>query len=316
MSARYSVANIGAACNRAIIMEKPVAPWPLLQIAIEPKSRADEAKLRAALSRLADEDPDFRVAWDEESGQTIISGGTEHHLDLIVHRLLHEFEIGVNVGAPQVAYRETITHAREQDCSHKRVFAGQGQFARVKVLFEPNGHNPEFAFVSRISDGAVPDEYAAGVEKGLRTILVSGPFAGFPMIGVKATLVDGAYHDTDSSASAFEIAGRACFKEAAPKLGVQLLEPIMTVEVVTPEDYIRDIVGDLKNRRGKIENQESRGLDVVINALVPLANMFKLDDTLRARSKGRAGLSVSYAGYAPVPMPPDGPGPSAAMAIA
>lgn len=275
------------------------APWPLLQIAIEPKRKADEEKLRVALSVLADEDSDFHVNWDEESGQTIIYGRDEHHLDVIAYRLLQE--IALNFGAPQVAYRETITYAREQDYTHKRQFAGQGQFSRVKILFEPNGHNPEFAFVSRVPDGAVPDEYAAAVEKGVRTILVSGPFAGFPMIGVKAALVDGAFNDTDSSALAFEVAGRACFKEALPKLGVQLLEPIMRVEVVTPQDYVRAIVADLKGRRGKIENQETSGMGVIVNATVPLATMFKLEDALRSYSKGQAQVSVSYAAYAPVP---------------
>ncbi|SFO25880.1 translation elongation factor EF-G [Mesorhizobium sp. NFR06] len=296
-------------------MKKSAAPWPLLQIAIEPKKKADEEKLGVALLGLADEDSDFRVNWDEESGQTIVAGRDERHLDIIVYRLLHELDLAVNIGAPQVAYRETITHAREQDYSHKRAFAGQGQFARVKILFEPNGHDPDFVFASRIIGGAVPDEYVGRVERGLRTVLRSGPFAGFPMIGMKATLVDGAFYETDSTALAFEVAGRACFKEAAPKLGVQLLEPIMEVEVLTPEYYVRDMVTELKGRRGKIQDQESQGM-VNINALVPLATMFKLEDMLRSRSKGQARLSVSYAGYAPVPMPPDDPGPSAAMAIA
>ncbi|PBB90599.1 hypothetical protein CK215_21885 [Mesorhizobium sp. WSM3864] len=292
--------------------KKPAAPWPLLQIAIEPKRKADQEKLLAALSGLADEDSDLRIDWDEESGQTIVAGRDERHLDIIVNRLLHEFDLTVDFGAPQVAYRETITYTREQDYTHKRQFAGQGQFARIKVLFEPNGHNPEFAFVSRVPDGAVPDEYAAGVEKGLRTILVSGPFAGFPMIGVKATLVDGACHATDSSASSFEIAGRACFREAAPKLGVQLLEPIMRVEVMTPQDYVTGIISDLKNRRGKVESQKTSGMDVVIDALVPLANLFKLEDALRSCSKGQARLNVSYVGYAPVPMPDREPPPAVA----
>lgn len=275
------------------------APWPLLQIAIEPKKKADEEKLRIALSRLADEDQDLRVTRDEESGQTIIYGRDEHHLDVIAYRLLQE--IALNFGAPQMAYRETITYAREQDYTHNKQFAGQRQFARVKILFEPNGHDPDFVFTSRVPDGAVPDEYVAGVETGLRTMLRSGPFAGFPIIGMKATLVDGAYHQTDSSASAFEIASRACFKEAAPRLGVQQLEPIMKVEVVTPQDYARDIVGDLKGRRRKIENQETSSMGVIVNATVPLANMFKLEDALRSYSKGQARVSVNYAGYAPVP---------------
>lgn len=275
------------------------APWPLLQIAIEPKKKADEEKLRVALSGLADEDQDLRVTRDRESGQTIIYGRDEHHLDVIAYRLLQEFAL--NFGAPQVAYRETITRTQEQDYTHKRQFAGQGQFARVKILFEPNGHNPDFAFVSMVPDESFASAYAAGVEKGLRTILFAGPYAGFPMIGIKATLVDAAYHHTDSSVSAFEIAGYACIKEAASRLGVQQLEPITKVEVVTPQDFAREIVGDLKGRRGKIENQETSSMGVIVNATVPLANMFKLGDALRSYSKGQAQVSVSYVGYAPVP---------------
>ncbi|WP_167449199.1 hypothetical protein [Mesorhizobium hawassense] len=287
----------------------------MLQIAIEAKSKADQEKFFIALTTLADEDPDFRIAWDEEAGQTIVAGRDERHFDIIVQRLRDEFEIGVHVGAPQVAYRETITRAREQDYTHRKIFAGQGQFACVKILFQPNGQNADFVFMSRVPDSAFPGDYAAGVEKGLRTILVSGPYAGFPMIGIKATLVDAAHHHTDSSASAFESAGRACFKEAAPSLGVRLLEPIMKVEVVTRHDYARDIVVDLKNRRGKIEGQETRGMDIVINALVPLSTMFKLEDALRSCSKGQARLTVSYAGYAPLPDDDDDP-PAAAMALA
>jgi elongation factor G len=296
-------------------MEKPAAPWPLLQIAIEPKLRADKEKLRVALAKLADEDSGLNVTWDQESGQTIIAFMTEVDLEIIVDRLRGEFAVDVNVGAPQVAYRETITRTHEQDYTHERQFAGHGQFARVKIMFEPNGYNPDFAFVSRVIGGAFPGDYAAGVEKGVRTTLVSGPFAGFPMIGVKATLVDAACHETDSSASAFEIASRASFKEAASKLGVQLLEPIMRVEVVTPHDYVRAIVSELKSRRAKFESEESRGADVVVAALVPLANMFKLEDTLRSRSQGQARLTVSYCKYVPLPDDDDDP-PAAAMALA
>ncbi|WP_245523921.1 hypothetical protein [Mesorhizobium sp. M2D.F.Ca.ET.223.01.1.1] len=291
------------------------APWPLLQIAIEPKRKADEEKLRVALSTLAAEQPGFEVKWDEESGQTIVAAMTELDLDLIFYRVTHEFNVAVNVGAPQVAYRETITHKHQQDYTHKRQFVGQGQFARVRILFEPNGYNPEFAFVSKVPDGAVPDEYAAAVEKGVNSILVSGPFAGFQMIGVKAALVDGAFHDTDSSALAFEIAGRACFKEALPKLGVRFLEPIMRVEVVAPEIYVRAVVSELKSRGAKFKSQESQGMDVVIIAFVPLANLFKLEDTLRSHSQGQARLTVSYAGYAALPHDDDDP-PAAAMALA
>ncbi|RVC64269.1 MAG: hypothetical protein EOS65_07995 [Mesorhizobium sp.] len=296
-------------------MGTSAAPWPLLQVAIEPKSKAGEEQLHIALLSLADRDTDFRVTRDEETGQTIVGGRDERHLGNVVDRLRDEFGIDLNVGAPQVAYRETITHAGEQDYTHKAMVAGQGRFARVKIAFEPNGRNADFVFASKIVGGAVPDQYVAGVERGLRSVLSAGPFAGFPMIGVKATLVDGAWHDTDSSALAFEIAGRACFREAAPRLGVQLLEPIMKVEVVTPKDYVRDIASDLQSRRGKIESQETRGIEVVVDALVPLANMFKLEDTLRSCSKGQARLSGSYAGYVPVPVPPDDPDPPAAMAL-
>ncbi|TIX13649.1 MAG: elongation factor G [Mesorhizobium sp.] len=298
-----------------VILERMEFPDPVIQIAIEPKTKNDQEKMGLALHRLAAEDPSFRVKTDEESGQTIIAGMGELHLDIIVDRMRREFKVEANIGAPQVAYRETITHAGEQDYTHKAMVAGQGRFARVKIAFEPNGRNADFVFASKIVGGAVPDQYVAGVERGLRSVLSAGPFAGFPMIGVKATLVDGAWHDTDSSALAFEIAGRACFREAAPRLGVQLLEPIMKVEVVTPKDYVRDIASDLQSRRGKIESQETRGIEVVVDALVPLANMFKLEDTLRSCSKGQARLSGSYAGYVPVPVPPDDPDPPAAMAL-
>jgi elongation factor G len=295
-------------------MEKPAAPWPLLQIAIEPKSRADEEKLRTVLSKLADEDPSFRVKTDEESGQTIIAVMGELHLDSIIDRVRREFMINVNVGAPQVAYRETITRSHQQDYAHKKLFAGKSQFARVKIVFEPDADRTDLAFASRIVDGTVPNEYISGVEKGISSALSAGPFAGFPMIGVKATLIDGAFHDADSSALAFEVAGRACFREAAPRLGVQLLEPIMKVEVVTPADCAGSIVGELNSRRGQIRGQETRDLSVVIDAMVPLATMSRLEETLQSRSAGQARLSVSYAAYAPVPLPDDrDPPPAAAM---
>ncbi len=297
-------------------MEKPAAPWPLLQIAIEAKSRADGGKLRIALSRLADEDPCFHVKWDEESGQTIIAATGEVELDSIIDRVRREFNLAVNVGAPQVAYRETITRSHQQDYTHKKLFAGTGQFARVKIMFEPNAYNPDLVFASRIVGGAIPDEYVAGVEKGLRSALSAGPFAGFPMIGVKAMLVDGAWHETDSSALAFEVASRTCCREAAPHLGVQLLEPIMRVEVVTPADYVGSITGELKNRHGRIGDQESRDVAVVIHATMPLANMFKLEGILWSRSNGQARLSAFYAGHAPVPLPDDRDPPPAAAAFA
>lgn len=295
-------------------MEKSAAPWPLLQIAIEPKSKADQERLLIALSELADEDPWFHVKSDEESGQIIIAFVSELHLNDIVDRIRREFKVEVNVGAPQVAHRETITRKHEQDYTHKKQTGGSGQFARVKIVFEPNPASSEFEFEAKVVGGAVPKKYILGVEKGINSVMTSGPFAGSPMIGVKATLIDGAYHDVDSSVLAFEIAGRACFREAAPRLGVQLLEPIMTVEVVTPEDYVGSVIGELNSRRGQIQGQETRGVAVVVNAMMPLANMFKLENTLRSRSKGQAVLSASYAGYSPVPLPDDGD-PPPAMAI-
>ncbi|MBL8579660.1 MAG: elongation factor G [Mesorhizobium sp.] len=284
-----------------VILERMEFPDPVIQIAIEPKTKGDQEKMGLALHRLAAEDPSFRVKTDEESGQTIIAGMGELHLDIIVDRMRREFKVEANVGAPQVAYRETISRAHEQDYTHKKQTGGTGQFARVKIQFEPNTESEDFVFESKIVGGAVPKEYIPGVEKGINSVMGSGPFAGFPMIGVKATLVDGAFHDVDSSVLAFEIASRACFKEAAPKLGVQLLEPIMKVEVVTPEDYVGNVIGDLNSRRGQIQGQETRGVAVVVNAMVPLANMFKYVDNLRSMSQGRAQYTMQFDHYEPVP---------------
>ena len=284
-----------------VILERMEFPDPVIQIAIEPKTKGDQEKMGLALHRLAAEDPSFRVKTDEESGQTIIAGMGELHLDIIVDRMRREFKVEANVGAPQVAYRETISRAHEQDYTHKKQTGGTGQFARVKIQFEPNTESEEFVFESKIVGGAVPKEYIPGVEKGINSVMGSGPFAGFPMIGVKATLVDGAFHDVDSSVLAFEIASRASFKEGAPKLGVQLLEPIMKVEVVTPEDYVGNVIGDLNSRRGQIQGQETRGVAVVVNAMVPLANMFKYVDNLRSMSQGRAQYTMQFDHYEPVP---------------
>lgn len=286
---------------KPVILERMEFPEPVIQIAIEPKSKGDQEKMGLALNRLAAEDPSFRVKTDEESGQTIIAGMGELHLDILVDRMRREFKVEANVGAPQVAYRETITRTHEQDYTHKKQTGGTGQFARVKIIFEPNTESEDFAFESKIVGGAVPKEYIPGVEKGINSVLGSGPFAGFPMIGVKATLIDGAFHDVDSSVLAFEIASRAAFREAAAKLGVQLLEPIMKVEVVTPEDYVGSVIGDLNSRRGQIQDQEMRGNAVVINAMVPLANMFKYVDSLRSMSQGRAQYSMQFDHYDPVP---------------
>ncbi len=287
--------------QKPVILERMEFPEPVIQIAIEPKTKGDQEKMGLALNRLAAEDPSFRVKSDEESGQTIIAGMGELHLDIIVDRMRREFKVEANVGAPQVAYRETITRRHEQDYTHKKQSGGSGQFARVKILFEPNPEGEEFAFDSKVVGGSVPKEYVPGVEKGIASVMSSGPFAGFPMIGVKATLTDGAYHDVDSSVLAFEIAGRACFREAAPKLGVQLLEPIMKVEVVTPEDYVGDVIGDLNSRRGQIQGTEPRGIATAINAMVPLANMFKYVDNLRSMSQGRAQYTMQFDHYEPVP---------------
>jgi len=286
---------------KPVILERMEFPDPVIQIAIEPKTKGDQEKMGIALNRLAAEDPSFRVKSDEESGQTIIAGMGELHLDILVDRMKREFKVEANVGAPQVAYRETITREAEIDYTHKKQSGGSGQFARVKIVFEPNAQSEEFEFVSKIVGGNVPKEYIPGVQKGIESVLSSGPLAGFPMLGVKATLIDGAYHDVDSSVLAFEIASRAAFREGAQKAGAQLLEPIMKVEVVTPEDYVGDVIGDLNSRRGQIQGQEARGIAVVINAHVPLANMFKYVDNLRSMSQGRAQYTMQFDHYAPVP---------------
>ncbi len=286
---------------KPVVLERMEFPDPVIQIAIEPKTKGDQEKMGMALNRLAAEDPSFRVKTDEESGQTIIAGMGELHLDIIVDRLKREFKVEANVGAPQVAYRETITKAAEIDYTHKKQSGGSGQFARVKIVFEPNPEGEDFVFESKIVGGSVPKEYIPGVQKGIESVLSSGPVAGFPMLGVKATLIDGAYHDVDSSVLAFEIAARAAFREGAQKTGAQLLEPIMKVEVVTPEDYVGDVIGDLNSRRGQIQGTEARGIATVVNAMVPLANMFKYVDNLRSMSQGRAQYTMQFDHYEPVP---------------
>ena len=287
--------------TKPVILERMEFPEPVIQIAIEPKTKGDQEKMGLALNRLAAEDPSFRVKTDEESGQTIIAGMGELHLDIIVDRMRREFKVEASVGAPQVAYRETITRRTEEDYTHKKQTGGTGQFARVKIIFEPNPDGDDFVFESKIVGGSVPKEYIPGVQKGIESVLSSGPLAGFPMLGIKATLIDGAFHDVDSSVLAFEIASRACFREASKKAGAQLLEPIMKVEVVTPEDYVGSVIGDLNGRRGQIQGQESRGVAVVVNAMVPLANMFKYVDNLRSMSQGRAAYTMQFDHYEPVP---------------
>ena len=276
-------------------------PDPVIEIAIEPKTKGDQEKMGLALNRLASEDPSFRVSTDEESGQTIIAGMGELHLDILVDRMKREFKVEANIGAPQVAYRETITREHEIDYTHKKQSGGSGQFARVKLVLEPIETGLGFEFESKIVGGSVPKEYIPGVEKGIASVMTSGPIAGFPMVDIKATLIDGAYHDVDSSVLAFEIAGRAAFREGCQKAAPKLLEPIMKVEVVTPDDYMGDIIGDLNSRRGQIQGTEPRGVATVINAFVPLANMFGYVNNLRSMSQGRAQFTMQFAHYEQVP---------------
>ena len=286
---------------KPVILERMEFPDPVIEIAIEPKTKADQEKMGLALNRLAAEDPSFRVKTDEESGQTIIAGMGELHLDILVDRMKREFKVEANIGAPQVAYRETISRRAEVDYTHKKQTGGTGQFARVKMVFEPAEIGEGYSFESKIVGGAVPKEYIPGVEKGIVSVMTSGPIAGFPMVDIKAELLDGAFHDVDSSVLAFEIAARAGFREAIQKAGPRLLEPIMKVEVVTPEDYVGDVIGDLNSRRGQIQGTEPRGIAQVINAMVPLANMFGYVNTLRSMSQGRAQYTMQFDHYEQVP---------------
>ena len=284
-----------------IILERMEFPDPVIEVAVEPKTKSDQEKMGVALGRLAQEDPSFRVASDPESGQTVIKGMGELHLEIIVDRMKREFKVDANVGAPQVAYRETITRSTEIDYTHKKQTGGSGQFARLKLVFEPLEPGEGFVFENSITGGSVPREYIPGVEKGLNSSRDTGVLAGFPMIDFRATLVDGASHDVDSSVLAFEIASRAAFREGIPKAGPVLLEPIMKVEVVTPEEYMGDIIGDLNSRRGNVQGMDSRGNAQVINAMVPLANMFGYVNTLRSMSQGRAQYTMFFDHYEKVP---------------
>ena len=286
---------------KPVILEKMEFPEPVIEIAIEPKSKADQEKLGIALQKLAAEDPSFRVSTDQESGQTILKGMGELHLDIKVDILRRTYKVDANIGAPQVAYREKLTKRVEQDYTHKKQTGGTGQFARVKIIFEPNEAGGGNVFESKIVGGAVPKEYVPGVEKGINSVMGAGILAGFPVVDVKATLIDGAFHDVDSSVLAFEIASRAAFREALQKGGSVLLEPIMKVEVVTPEDYTGSVIGDLNSRRGQIQGQDMRGNANVVNAMVPLANMFGYVNTLRSFSQGRATFTMQFDHYEQVP---------------
>jgi elongation factor G len=287
--------------QKPVILEKMEFPDPVIEIAIEPKSKADQEKLGVALAKLAAEDPSFRVSTDQESGQTILKGMGELHLDIKVDILKRTYKVDANIGAPQVAYREKITRAATVDYTHKKQTGGSGQFAQVKIVAEPTPPASGFVFENKIVGGSVPKEYIPGVEKGLESVLGAGVLAGFPVVDLKVTLVDGRYHDVDSSALAFEIAGRAALREALQKGGSVLLEPIMKVEVVTPEDYTGSVIGDLNSRRGHIQGQDMRGNANVINAMVPLANMFGYVNTLRSMSQGRATFTMQFDHYEQVP---------------
>ena len=286
---------------KPVILERMEFPEPVIEVAVEPKTKGDQEKLGVALHRLAQEDPSFRVSVDHESGQTIIKGMGELHLDIIVDRMRREFKVEANVGAPQVAYRETVSRRADVDYTHKKQTGGSGQFARVKLVIEPNEAGKGFEFENKVVGGNVPKEFIPGVQKGVKSVVDSGVLAGFPILDVKVSLIDGAYHDVDSSVMAFEIAARAAFREGAMKAGPKLLEPIMKVEAVTPEEYVGGIIGDLTSRRGQVRGQESRGNAAVISAMVPLANMFGYVNTLRSMSQGRAQFTMQFDHYAQVP---------------
>jgi elongation factor G len=282
-------------------------PPQLIEIAVEPKTKGDIEKMSQALARLATEDPSFGVSVDHESGQTVIKGMNELHLEFIVDRLKREFKIDVIVGAPQVAYRGTIRRTADVDYTHKKLTGVSGEFARVKIRFEPLPPGSGFEFENEVAGGNVPKEYIPGVEKGLRGSLDNGVLAGFPVIDFKATLYDGAYHDVDSSVLTFEIAARAAFKEGIMKAGPKPLEPVMRVEVVTPEDYMGDIIGDLNSRRGQVTGMDQRGNARVVQAMVPLANMFGYVSFLHRISEGRATFTTQFSHYDSLPGPlPEG----------
>ncbi len=287
--------------NHQVVLERMEFPDPVIEMAVEPKTKADQEKMAIALGKLAAEDPSFRVSTDQESGQTIIKGMGELHLDIKVDILRRTHKVDVNVGAPQVAYRETIKGTASVDYTHKKQTGGTGQFARVKFNVMPTEKGAGFQFESKIIGGSVPKEYIPGVEKGLQSVMTSGPLAGFPMVDIKVELTDGAYHEVDSSAIAFEIASRMGFREALQKGQPVLLEPIMKVEVVTPEEFTGSVIGDLNSRRGQIQGQDMRGNANVVNAFVPLANMFGYVNTLRSFSQGRASFTMQFSHYDEVP---------------
>lgn len=292
--------------SESVILEKMEFPTPVIKVAVEPKTKNDQQKMSEALIRLGAEDPSFRFSRDIETGQTVIEGMGELHLEIIVDRMKREFGVEATVGAPQVSYREAITKPATVDYTHKKQSGGSGQFARIKVEFTPKDmddpeETPDFEFISDIKGGSVPKEYIPGVQKGIESILSSGVIAGFPVLGLRAKLVDGAYHDVDSSVMAFELAGRQAAREGLRKAGARLMEPLMQVDVTTPEEYMGDILGDVNSRRGQVGELGERGNIKTIAALVPLANMFQYVSTLRSMSKGRANYSMKLANYDFVP---------------
>jgi elongation factor G len=287
--------------NAPIILERMEFPEPVIELSVEPKTKADQEKMGIALNRLAREDPSFRVSSDAESGQTIIKGMGELHLEILVDRMKREFKVEANIGAPQVAYRESIGRKVDVDYTHKKQSGGSGQFGRIKFTVEPGERGQGVIFKDEVKGGNIPKEYIPSVEKGIREIAASGSLIGFPIIDFTATLYDGAYHDVDSSALAFEITGRGGMREAAQKSGIKLLEPIMKVEVVTPEDYLGDVIGDMNSRRGQIQGTDTRGNAQVVEAQVPLANMFGYVNQLRSFTQGRAQYTMQFSHYEEVP---------------
>lgn len=287
--------------NKPIILERMEFPDPVIEVAVEPKTKADQEKMGLALNRLAAEDPSFRVTTDHESGQTIIKGMGELHLEILVDRMKREFKVEANVGAPQVAYRESLARPVEVDYTHKKQSGGSGQFGRVKVSVAPGERGSGVQFFDEIKGGNIPREYIPSVEKGMRETAETGSLIGFPIIDFEIHLLDGAYHDVDSSALAFEITGRGAMREAAQKAGIKLLEPIMKVEVVTPEDYVGDVIGDLLSRRGQVQGQDTRGNAIAVEAFVPLANMFGYVNQLRSFTQGRAQYTMQFSHYQEVP---------------
>ncbi|SEL38189.1 elongation factor G [Pacificibacter marinus] len=284
-----------------VILETMTFPEPVIEIAVEPKTKADQEKMGIALQRLSAEDPSFRVETDIESGQTIMKGMGELHLDILVDRMKREFKVEANIGAPQVAYRETISHEVEHTYTHKKQSGGSGQYGEVKMLITPTEPGEGYSFESKVVGGSVPKEYIPGVEKGILSVMDNGPLAGFPVIDFKVVLLDGKFHDVDSSIMAFEIAARMCMREGMKKAGAKMLEPIMKVEVITPEEYTGGIIGDLTSRRGQVQGQDTRGVSIAIDAFVPLANMFGYINTLRSMSSGRAQFSMQFDHYEAVP---------------